>query len=96
MLTPWRPFGAALDVDPRPGRAGGAHRQPPEDLADLLGASPDARFVLEQLTSMRRHGMTRPRAVGRRAERCARAPGAGLGGVALHLPLGATAPTSPR
>ena len=29
-----------------------------EDLADLLGRQPDARFVLERTTSMLRHGMT--------------------------------------
>ncbi len=30
----------------------------PDDLAALRAHDPDARFVLERLTSMRRHGMT--------------------------------------
>ena len=58
VLTPWRPFGAALEVDPAlAGRV--IHTVSRlEDLADLLGRQPDARFVLERLTSMLRHGLT--------------------------------------
>ena len=56
------------------------------DVRDLLERAPDARFVLEQLTSMRRHGMTR-----RELLEAAKVLGeqrlSGLAGVAMHLPL---------
>ena len=56
----------------------------PEDLAALLERQPGARFVLERLTSMQRHGLS--------ATDCwdlRRGPrrGGRLEGVALHLPL---------
>ncbi len=58
VLTPWRPFGAALEVpDDLRGRV--VHTvSRVEDLAGLRERTPDARFVLELLTSMRRHGLT--------------------------------------
>ena len=64
VLTPWRPFGAALDLDARTASRVVHTVSRPDDLAALREHDPDARFVLEQLTSMRRHGMTpaRPRA----------------------------------
>jgi len=84
VLTPWRPFGAPLDVDPsHAGRVIHTVGRP-EDLHGLLERQPHARYVLELLTSMRRHGLT-PKELrevtwpdGRRN---------GLAGVALHLPL---------
>ena len=84
VLTPWRPFGAALDVDPSfAGRVIHTIGRP-EDLCGLLDRQPHARYVLELLTSMRRHGLT-PRELRDLAQ-----PGDrrhGLAGVALHLPL---------
>jgi len=88
VLTPWRPFGAALEVDERTARRVVHTVSRPEDLTALLERDPDARFVLEQLTSMRRHGMTR-----RDLATAAEALGAGrsgLRGVAMHLPLNTT------
>ncbi|WP_193604976.1 alanine racemase [Nocardioides dongkuii] len=86
VLTPWRPFGAALEVDPALARrvvhtVGRTH-----DLADLLEAQPDARFVLERLTSMQRHGLSARDlwATGRMLQDH---PGVRLEGIALHLPL---------
>jgi hypothetical protein len=84
VLTPWRPFGAALEVD-----ASYADRVihtvgRPQDLCGLRERQPHARFVLELLTSMQRHGLSTPALRdlggpdGRRS---------GLAGVALHLPL---------
>jgi alanine racemase len=81
VLTPWRPFHPAPDPS--------LHRRVvhtvsrPEDLAGLLTAQPEARFVLELETSMRRHGMTARQlwALGKRLR------GGRLEGVALHLPL---------
>ena len=58
VLTPWRPFGAALDVDPSyAGRVIHTVGRP-EDLCGLLDRQPHARYVLELLTSMKRHGLT--------------------------------------
>jgi alanine racemase len=83
VLTPWRPFGAALDVDPvLAGRV--IHTvSRPEDLTALLAHDPSARYVLELVTSMLRHGMTPRglRGLGGLTER------GRLEGVALHLPL---------
>ena len=84
VLTPWRPFGAALEVD-----ASYADRVihtigRPEDLCGLRDQQPHARFVLELLTSMKRHGLEARelRETGRPDDRRS-----GLAGVALHLPL---------
>lgn len=86
VLTPWRPFGSALDVDAAldnrlihtVGRV--------EDVTGLLARRPEARFVLERMTSMRRHGLSARelRAVGRLLREH---PRARLEGVAFHLPL---------
>lgn len=83
VLTPWRPFGAALEVPPAL-----AHRvihtvSRAEDLSALLERQPDARYVLEVVTSMLRHGMDARalRSLGGLTERGT------LEGVALHLPL---------
>lgn len=87
VLTPWRPFGPALEVD-----AGLEKRvvhtvSRVEDVAPLLEHSPRARLVLELVTSMRRHGLTR-RGLEAAAEELGRHEGARLEGVAIHLPLG--------
>ncbi|WP_107705105.1 alanine racemase [Nocardioides allogilvus] len=86
VLTPWRPLGAALDVPEtlNPRVIHTVSRL--ADVGDLLGRAPDARFVLEQLTSMRRHGMTR-RDLLAAAEVLAESGLSGLAGVAMHLPL---------
>jgi alanine racemase len=81
VLTPWRPFHRV--PEPALGRRVIHTVSRPDDLAALLEAQPDARFVLELETSMRRHGMTAPQlwAVAEQLR------GRGLEGVALHLPL---------
>ncbi len=81
VLTPWRPF--TPDLDPAlHGRV--IHTvSRPDDLAALLERQPGARYVLERMTSMRRHGLSA-------RELWALAPAARRGrleGVALHLPL---------
>ncbi|MEZ5093583.1 alanine racemase [Nocardioides sp.] len=82
VLTPWRPFTPALD--PALARRVVHTVSRPEDLAGLLDREPGARFVLERLTSMRRHGLT----AAELREVAASAPARQLAGVALHLPLG--------
>jgi alanine racemase len=86
VMTPWRPFGAALELpDPMARRV--VHTvSRVDDLRDLRRRHPDARFVLEQLTSMRRHGLE----AGALREAAAELGPRGsrhLRGVALHLPL---------
>lgn len=86
VLSPWRPSGAALAV-PDDVRRRVVHTvSRPEDLADLTEREPDAQLVLEQLTSMRRHGMTRP-ALAEAARLLTERGSRGLRGVAMHLPL---------
>ena len=90
VLTPWRPFGAALALDARIASRVVHTVSRLEDLAALREHHPRARFLLEQLTSMRRHGMTR-----RELAAAAEAVGehdhsGGLRGVAMHLPLNTT------
>ncbi|MCW2833176.1 MAG: alanine racemase [Nocardioides sp.] len=86
VLTPWRPLGAALDVSETLSNRVIHTVSRTEDVRDLTERKPDARFVLEQLTSMRRHGMTR-----RELVEAARVLDdrrlAGLVGVSMHLPL---------
>ena len=86
VLTPWRPFGAALDLDPAlAGRV--IHTvSRPADLPALLAAQPEARFVLERLTSMLRHGMS-ARELRDAAKLVRGRSGGGFEGVAVHLPL---------
>jgi len=63
----------------------------PDDLAALREHDPGARFVLEQLTSMLRHGMTRrDLATAAEALRETGSRRSGLRGVAMHLPLNTT------
>ncbi len=86
VMTPWRPYVAPLD----PALAARVIHtvSRPEDLASLTEREPKARFVLERMTSMRRHGMS-ARELWSLTEqvRQAQAAGARLEGVALHLPL---------
>ncbi len=84
VLTPWRPF---VD-DPDPTLADRIIHtiSRPSDLGDLLERQPSARFVLERMTSMRRHGLS-ARELWDLAETARSATGR-LEGVALHLPLG--------
>ena len=58
VLTPWRPFGAALEVDPALADRVIHTVSRLCDLTDLLAAQPRARFVLELVTSMLRHGLS--------------------------------------
>jgi alanine racemase len=84
VLTPWRPFGAALELDPSyAGRVIHTIGRP-EDLKGLHEEHPRARYVLELLTSMNRHGLTAPAL--RELAPSSRDQD-GLSGVALHLPL---------
>jgi alanine racemase len=88
VLTPWRPFGPGLTIDPAlAGRVVHTLGRV-EDVVDLLTREPDARFVLEVVTSMKRHGLDRrgleaAAAVLRDLPQRPR-----LEGVAIHLPLG--------
>jgi alanine racemase len=86
VLTPWRPFDRALETDPSlAGRL--VHTvSRASDLADLLERQPDARFVLERMTSMLRHGMS-ARELWAAARLLHDHPRARPEGVALHLPL---------
>jgi hypothetical protein len=84
VLTPWRPFGAALDVDPAYSDRVIHTVGRPEDLRGLLELQPRARYVLELLTSMMRHGLTSP---GVRELVWPDGRKNGLAGIALHLPL---------
>ncbi|WP_110240446.1 alanine racemase [Nocardioides gilvus] len=87
VLTPWRPFGAAVEVDaaldPALSRRVIHTVSRVDDLAALLERQPDARYVLELLTSMLRHGFNAHelRSLGSLAS------GGTLEGVAMHLPL---------
>jgi alanine racemase len=86
VLTPWRPTGAALEVDERLRRRVIHTVSRLEDVADLTAREPGVRFVLEQLTTMRRHGMTRDELT-HAAEVLSASEPRGLEGVAVHLPL---------
>jgi alanine racemase len=88
VLTPWRPTGHDVP-DNLPGRRVVHTVSRLADLLALLDQQPDARVVLERLTSMRRHGMSADelRAAGRLLERRP----ARVEGVAFHLPLAAGA-----
>ena len=87
VMTPWRPFGPALDVAEAT-RSRVVHTlSRVEDVRALSEREPDARFVLELQTSMLRHGLT-----ARDLREAADALGPGHGGrrfrgIALHLPL---------
>jgi alanine racemase len=88
VLTPWRPTGHEVP-DGLPSRRVVHTVSRLADLLALLDHDPDARVVLERLTSMRRHGMSAEelRAAGKLLERRP----ARVEGVAFHLPLAAGA-----
>ncbi|KRF37602.1 alanine racemase [Nocardioides sp. Soil805] len=86
VLTPWRPVGGAVEVPEATDHRVVHTISRVQDLRDLTDRDPGARFVLEQLTSMRRHGMTR-RELAEAAEVVADRRLPGLRGLALHLPL---------
>ena len=88
VLTPWRPFGAALDLDGRTASRVVHTVSRPADLADLRERDPRARFVLEQLTSMLRPVPSASAAAAR--SRRVMPWRSGLRGVAMHLPLSTT------
>jgi alanine racemase len=84
VMTPWRPFSAQLPDGLPPGRV--VHTVSRlVDLLALLEHHPDARIVLERMTSMRRHGMTAEEL--RSAARLLERRPASVEGVAVHLPL---------
>ena len=86
MLTPWRPTGSPMPESlPRRRVIHTVSRL--ADLLALLDQEPDARVVLERLTSMRRHGMSADEL--RSAARLLDHRPMSIEGVALHLPLGA-------
>jgi alanine racemase len=88
VLTPWRPRHSPVPEGLDRRRL--IHTVSRlEDLTALLDEDPDARVVLERLTSMRRHGMSASdlRAAAHLLERRPTE----LEGVALHLPLAAGA-----
>lgn len=87
VLTPWRDFGAAVEARPDHRVLHTVGRL--EDLRALLAAQPEARVVLERMTSMLRHGFS-ARDLRATAEVLAAHPGARLEGVSMHLPLGTT------
>ena len=85
VLTPWRPFGAALEVESNDRVVHTVGRLP--DLEALLRAEPTARIILERMTSMLRHGFS-ARDLRETGPILAAHPGAVLAGVSFHLPLG--------
>ena len=84
VLTPWRPTGSPLPQT-LPHRRLIHTVSRLSDLLALLEQDPDARVVLERLTSMRRHGMTAEEL--RSAALLLQRRPATVEGVALHLPL---------
>ncbi|WP_309649879.1 alanine racemase [Nocardioides sp.] len=86
VLTPWRPFGSALEVDPALADRVVHTIGRVEDLVGLLSSQPDARLVLERMTSMQRHGFS-ARELWAAAGTLQRFPRARLDGIAMHLPL---------
>ncbi len=88
VLSPWRPTGSPVPDGLKSRRV--LHTVSRlADLLALLDEDPDARVVLELLTSMRRHGMTAEEL--RSAARLLERRPATVEGVALHLPLAAGA-----
>ena len=88
VLTPWRPFGPALDGVSTSSTSNLIIHTVSrlEDLEKLLAQDPGARFVLERMTTMLRHGMgareLREASAVVHEHRTARCEG-----VAIHLPL---------
>jgi alanine racemase len=86
VLTPWRPRHSELP-DGLPARRVVHTVSRLADLLALLDLQPDARVVLERMTSMRRHGMSADEL--RSAAKLLDRRPAVVEGVALHLPLAA-------
>jgi len=88
VLTPWRPF-VPRDLDPALAQRVVHTVGRVEDVAGLLDRQPDARFVLERLTSMNRHGFSARdlRVAGDLIRERGVLDHAHVQGVALHLPL---------
>jgi alanine racemase len=84
VLTPWRPTEHELPAS-LPSRRVVHTVSRLADLLALLEQEPEARVVLERLTSMRRHGMSADEL--RTAARLLARRAATLEGVAFHLPL---------
>ena len=89
VLTPWRPFGTATELDPAIAERVVHTLGRVADVGALLDHQPGARFVLERLTSMNRHGLSARdlRAAGDVLRERGVLDAAHLRGVALHLPL---------
>ncbi|QYJ03312.1 alanine racemase [Nocardioides panacisoli] len=85
VLTPWRPWIEPLE--PRLADRVVHTVSRAEDVGALLAVDPRARLVLEQVTSMQRHGM-RADDLWQAASLLRRHPGARFEGFAIHLPLG--------
>jgi alanine racemase len=79
VLSPWRPFLDDVPDDPRLVHTVGRI----EDVAELAGRTAGARVVVEGLTSMNRHGLTRHE-LAAAADQLADLR---LEGFALHLPM---------
>jgi len=84
VMTPWRPTEATVP-DNLPARRVIHTVSRLVDLLALLDRQPEARLVLERMTSMRRHGMTADEL--RSAANLLERRPARVEGVALHLPL---------
>jgi alanine racemase len=87
VLTPWRPFGAALEVPPSWHRRLVHTVSRVQDVGALQEAQPGSRFVLELVTSMLRHGLSSADLRAAAAELDGSGSGRGFAGIALHLPL---------
>ncbi|MEJ7833202.1 MAG: alanine racemase [Nocardioides sp.] len=81
VMTPWRPFVADLGADLADRVVHTVSRL--DDLDALLARQPSARFVLERMTSMQRHGMA-ARELWAASSRLGHGR---LEGFAFHLPL---------
>lgn len=82
VMTPWRSFDAPTAPDSRLIHTIGRM----EDLHGLLARDPEARFVLERLTSMLRHGFD-AQGLRRAGEFLATRESSNFEGVAFHLPI---------
>lgn len=89
VLTPWRPFGAAVEATADERLAGRLVHTVSrlEDLDALAAQRPGARVLLERTTSMLRHGLS-ARDLREASRRLRERPGLRLEGLAMHLPLG--------
>jgi alanine racemase len=85
VLTPWRPWIGALE--PALARRVIHTVSRRDDLAELLALDPRARLVLEQVTSMKRHGMA-AKELWEAAALLQHHPDARVEGFAQHLPMG--------